>query len=258
VAKQAPFCTVLVLLYGNFHELHRRCLESIVATIPPTVQLRVGLNEVCDETLEWLERGHLDPQMLVPGTLQAGNIMRGIEQSRTLLYSSRNQNLKKYPMMRRMLWEDKLTTPWVVWFDDDSYVAKDSPWWSELEKMVADSKVMYLGQPWWVHYLEGQWDYIRSRPWFRGMPPQLHDEKPGVGFHTGGFVAIRTTVLKKLKWPDKTLVHNGGDTLLSEAIRQQGWHINRFPTKEMGVHVNASARRGYNERPAGSKVDTRR
>lgn len=249
------FATVLVLLYGDHTNLHRKCLTAIKDSIPATTPLRIGLNDVCEATCTWLEGGYLDPQMLVPGTLAAGNVMRGIEQGRILYYSTQNENLKKYPMMQRMLWEDPIKTPWAVWFDDDTIVAQDSPWWLELEKMAKVKSNMYLGEPWWVHYLPGQWDFIKGRSWFKGKEPQLVRGKPGIGFHTGGFVAIRTKILKALQWPDESLLHNGGDTLLSEAVRQMGGKINKFPTKKLGLHVNSQPRRGYREAPAGSTVD---
>lgn len=248
-----PLCTVCVLLYGDYPELHRQCLQGIVNSIPADVQLRIGLNQVCEETRTWLEEGNLDPQMLIPGTLQAGNVMRGIEQSRTLLYSSKNENIKKYPMMRRMLWDDKITTRWVVWFDDDTLVVPGSKWYQAFLNLVKDDSVMYFGEPWWIHYMHGQWEFIRSRPWFRGKAPMVLSGKPGIGFNTGGFVGVRFSMLRTLDWPDRALVHNGGDTLLSEAIRQYGGHITKFPTKNQGIKVNSVARRGYSETPAGAR-----
>jgi hypothetical protein len=72
---------------------------------------------------------------------------------------------------------------------------------------------------------------------------------PGITFATGGYWWLRTDVIRQLDWPDERLSHNGGDTLLGEAIRQQGWP---FHKNNYGVKVNAAPRRGLHEAPAGS------
>ena len=79
--------------------------------------------------------------------------------------------------------------------------------------------------------------------------------KPGVSFMTGGYVWLRTDIMRQLDWPDERLNHNGGDTLLGEAIRQQGLPRHHF---DYGVAVNKAKRRGLSERPAGSKQNVRR
>ena len=44
-------CTVAVLLYSDeYHELHRRCLESISNQLPDDeYELRIGMNEISDQ-----------------------------------------------------------------------------------------------------------------------------------------------------------------------------------------------------------------
>ena len=248
-----PIGTVCVLLYGKYPRLHRECLQSVVNSIPADIPIRVGLNNVCDLMLKWLEEGRLSPQLLVPGTLKAGNLKRGIEQGRITYYSSGNQNIKKYPMMRRMFWEDKLQSDWVIWVDDDVHIDEGSEWWQLFTEMADDPETNYMGEPWLWEWRGNQQEFIKTRPWYKGLPPQSLKGKPGVSFHTGGFVMARTKLLKKLDWPDQKLVHNGGDTLLSEAVRQNGGHITSFPTKMYGVHVNSAKRRGYSEPPLGTQ-----
>jgi hypothetical protein len=219
----------------------------------------VGLNNVCDETLTWLEQGGVAEQMLMPGTLRDGDYQAGIVQGRALTehapvtyFSSGNKNIKKYPMMRRMLYEaPAIETPWVIWFDDDTHIEPGSAWWSKLEAMSASPEHCYIGETWFIHYRKRQWELMLDRPWYKGVAPEFIGGRPAVRFHTGGFVAVRTPVLRELDWPDDTLVHNGGDFLLSEAIRQQGWPRTAIPTKKMGIRVNDSKRRGYSEKPRG-------
>ena len=254
------FATILVLLYGKYHNLHRRCLESIRNTVPPETPIRVGLNEVCDKTLEWLERGGLAEQTFLPGTLKKGCASAGIVQERSMphlgrvtFFSSGNENIKKYPMMRRMLYEaPAIQTPWIVWFDDDTFVDDNSPWWDAVERTSKNAKDVYLGETWFIHYKKAQWNFITGRPWYCNKPPEVINGRPGIHFHTGGFVAAKHATLKRLNWPDETLLHNGGDFLLSEALRQQGESRTAIPTKKLGIHVNASTRRGYSEKPTGA------
>jgi len=247
------FATVLVLLYGPHTQLHRRCLTSVLETVPSDTPLRIGINDVCSETLTWLERGALDPQLLVPGTLAAGNLKRGIEQGRVAYFSSGNTNVCKYPMWRRMLWEaPKITTPWIVWLDDDTHCVNDRGWWRAVEALAADPQEHYIGESWWVTYQKKQWEsFIITRPWYKGQRPETIGGKPGVRFHTGGFVAARLKTLKTLGWPDTELYHNGGDTLLGEAMRQNGFKRTALDTKVLGLRVNDSPRRGHSEKPKG-------
>ena len=133
-------------------------------------------------------------------------------------------NLFKEPMSRLLYHDVPLETEYAVWFDDDSYVAPG--WWPALAA-VMESGAQYIGQPWWVHYLPGQADMIRSMPWYREIPFDDRDGKPGTWFMTGGFMAIRSECLKVANfpdvdfvWKDERLQQYGGDTLLGEIARQ--------------------------------------
>src|SRR5262249_31414752 len=95
---------------------------------------------------------------------------------------------------------------------------------------VVDGGVDYIGQSWWVNYLPGQEEMIRSQPWYRGVPFQTHAGRSGVRFMTGGFMAVRSQCLREanfpdtsFRWKDDTLRQYGGDTLLGEIARQLGW-----------------------------------
>jgi hypothetical protein len=250
-------------MYGDHHDLHRRCLESLLDSIPGDnhTEIRIGLNEVCDQTLSWLEQGvRSGDETLFPGTLAAGNKLCGIRAGRYLFYSHGNQNLKKYPMMRHMWHQDRLKTEWVLWLDDDTHFEGNN-WVDMLKSHMQAADNHYMGESWWCDWLAGQWDMVRQQPWFKGKDPEVRHtrrgRRPGINFHTGGFVAIRSKLIRKLDWP-LNLLHNGGDTLLAEAVRQQGIKLTTLPTKKYGVRVNDGKRRGYSEKPAGSRVDIRR
>ena len=115
--------------------------------------------------------------------------------------------------------------------------------------------ICYVGQPWFVHHLPGQWEFMQRATWFKGRPSELILGKPGVNFATGSYWWLRADVQTSIDWPDVRLGHNGGDTLLGEAIYQNGLPFHKC---DYGVKVNAGKRRGYSETPAGATVDTRR
>src|SRR5262249_52336732 len=86
------------------------------------------------------------------------------------------ENLYKEPMARLMYHDVPLATEYAVWLDDDSFV--EEGWWQALCPLL-DRGVDYIGQPWWVDYLPGQEEMIRSRPWFRGLPLEHQGGLPG-------------------------------------------------------------------------------
>lgn len=169
-----------------------------------------------------------------------------------------DENIPKYVRMRytfqRLLNEN---VDWLVWFDDDSWIEK-ADWLPKTLAYLEAKKhenVCYVGQPWYVHHLPGQWEFIQQSSWYRGKPPEIIKDKPGVNFAQGAYWWLRADVARQLAWPDIRLSHNGGDTLLGEAVRQQGLPFHKF---YYGVRVNDAPRRGVSETPAGSIVDTRR
>ena len=99
--------------------------------------------------------------------------------------------------------------------------------------------------------------FVRSAPWYRGLPPpswrpggkgEMNFQGRGTGdgrwhFILGGCWLIRTAALRAMDWPDPRLLRHGDDVFLGEAIRQQGWQIASIGTP--GVALNTEARRGF-------------
>ena len=233
----SKFVTIYCLLYGDFHDLHKRLLSSLLKRVPRDVaDVRIWCNTVCPATLNWLAQHAPDDW----DWIRCGT------------------NVPKYKVMRKLFHERAVPkTPWILWLDDDTHIVADT-WWEEtvahIEAKQAEN-ICYVGQPWYVHYLDGQEEFIKAAKWYKGVPLELHFtrnpqvRKPGIGFATGSYVWLRTDVMQQLDWPDPRLVHNGGDTLLGEAIRQQGLPRHSF---HFGVKVNDGRRRGLSEVPAGS------
>jgi len=139
---------------------------------------------------------------------------------------------------------------WYVWFDDDSHVTKND-WFSHMKKYIDEKKkenICYIGEAWNVPWLAGQWDFIAKSKWYKGKQPDIVKGKPGIHFATGGYWWLRRDIADQLDWSDERLTWAGGDTLLAEAIRQQGLPFHRY---KYGVKINDSKRRGVSMAPAG-------
>jgi ADP-heptose:LPS heptosyltransferase len=232
--------TICTLLYGDYPELHARNLHSIINNTPPgDYRLRVGLNQVCPATLKLLSQ------------LSSGRDIQIFESP---------ENIKKYPMMRRMF--QGLETRWTVWLDDDSHFTEPD-WLKHLIIAIKENEpqgyIMY-GKQYFIHLMTSQLEWIRSAKWFGNLPIRIrtfHDHKLGrtqqkvkTDFITGGFWAVRTDWLQKWDWPDPRICHNGGDVMMGEAIYQTGHQIKNW---HYGVAISDAKRRGYAEKPAGAK-----
>ena len=146
-----------------------------------------------------------------------------------------------------------VATPFVMWFDDDSYITADSPheWLATVKEQMASTDM--LGSVYSIRLKGNQSSWVMRQPWYAGPPvPHLHR----TSYCTGGWWTIRTDVLVKFQWPIPELVHRGGDVMLGELCRQQGLRINHF---QNGIAINADAdgneskspRRGYDSDPIG-------
>lgn len=240
----SEFATIYGLLYGNDYKLHKRFLDGLFVHTPAgEASIRLWCNTVCQQTKDLLETHQ-----------------RSTKLDAAAYFS--DENVPKYKAMGVMFREMWIpTTPWIVWFDDDSYI-ENGDWWSRTRTYLEKrTDVCYMGQPWYVHHLPGQWAFIQKATWFKGKPSELCPTKkkgvciPGITFAQGAYWWLKTDLRNQIDWPDPRLSHNGGDTLLGEAVRQQGKSLTKY---YHGVVINKAKRRGISERPAGSSIDTRR
>jgi hypothetical protein len=258
--------TICMLTYGDWLEYYHRCLGSLLTHTPAdAIELRLGFNEAPTSFHHAL--GSLNPD---GGTPSWAPLPRGVErfewvtaQGTPMAAWNSPKNLYKEPMARWMLHDMPLETEYAIWFDDDSYV--DPGWWQALLPLLQKG-IDYIGQPWWVFYQPGQAEMIQAQPWYRGLAFEQRQDKPGVQFMTGGFLAVRSARLREvdfpdtlLRWKGRGLQQYGGDTLLGEIARQQGWSRQAH---DACVHVNVdmqgkhpAPRRGGIGRQFGSDVD---
>lgn len=222
--------TTLVLFYGDYPALARRFLERW-SSHSPGMPLRVGMNACSPATHALVE----DAASSIPN-LQCWRV---------------EENLGKTVMMRRMLYESPITTPWVAWFDDDSFPFR-SDWLLCLEvAQAAQPNAVIFGVPASIEVGERIRRFVEQSPWYRGLPLQPPIDarcSARLDFILGGFWVIRREWLERLEWPDRRLRHFGDDYLLGEAIRQQGGVLGAFAS---GVRVDTAPRRA----PAGQWTD---
>jgi hypothetical protein len=237
-----PRGTVCILTFGDYLPYFRRCLDSVLRHTPDgRIELRLGFNAAPASLAYARQRlpvaGQAAEEHGLPGGVRRTSwVSRG--GMRVRLWEAA-ENLYKEPMARLMFHDVPLATEYAVWFDDDTFV--EEGWWETLCPLF-DRRVDYIGQQWWVDYLPGQEEMIRSQPWYRGVPFKHRAGRPGVGFMTGGFVAVRSERLREADFPNTerawkgdTLKQYGGDTLLGEIARQLGW---TRATHEVHVKVN--------------------
>ena len=228
-----PRFTVCVLLFGDYPNLAQRCLDSL-AKLPDDVDLRLATNAVSEAT--------------------AAIVTQFVKsQQRSVLVINNEYNEYKYPVMRRLLYDQPIETEFVMWFDDDSYItARDVPGWLGMVEQSLRASVI-IGSLYRMRLQGGQSKWIEKQPWYTQQPVSpLHV----VTFTTGGWWVARTEVLKSLNYPWPSLIHNGGDVMLGEALRQQGYTLKHF---NQGVAVNAdekggeskAPRRGFSSKPIG-------
>jgi hypothetical protein len=254
------------LTCGTYLDYFGRCLDSLLAHTPSdTIDLRLGFNYAQVSFHYALGRTCPDNRpprrSLLPGRIERfeWTTPAGVP---VCAWNS-PANLYKEPMARLMFHDVPLHSDYAIWIDDDSYV--DPGWWQALLPLL-EQRIDYIGQRQWADYLPEQQDMIRAQPWYRGVPFEHRDGRPGVHFMTGGFIAIRAACLRQANFPDHqtrwkghSLQQYGGDTLLGEIARQLAWsqHVH-----DSAIHVNVdlqgkhpAPRRGGIGRQFGSDVD---
>jgi len=254
-----PQFTVCVLLYGNYPELLNRCLDSL--SNPewyPWFNLRIG----------WQGLGVQSETDLLSHVAKWQTAkLRGTCRDPLEMCLKGHSPFFKYPTMRRMFYEMPIKTPYIMWFDDDSFIntcangffrgIQDFMEYGARKRKPdgtltpADTADM-IGAKYVMALRGNQRQYIEDQPWYAGKPIA---RRPG--FITGGWWTIRTPIIQQWNWPSEDLQHNGGDLLLGELCHQQGYRIKHF-TKGLGINCDASGRcstaprRGHSQDPCGT------
>ena len=237
-------CVVAALLYGEYSDLHERCLLSIRDRLPRgRYELRVGVNAVPPKDRTW----QLLSELTEAGYLLDENI-----------YSS-HDNIHKYPMMRRLFHDpsNRIEAPFVMWLDDDSYFTKDfsHATWDYLVEAMESWEIGMVGSRYHIGLQGNQRAWIEDQPWYNNVVVGSKVE-----FCTGGWWCLQSSIIEMFDWPVPALDHRGGDTMLGALMAQHGIKIHNYAT---GVAINAdengreskAQRRGFDSKPIGFDYD---
>ncbi len=238
--------TVMVLVYGEYFPMHRRCLDAILATVPANrLDLRVIANEPCPAT---------DDYVKALGAAQKVSV-----------YYRNPTNLKKYPAMRAALHDPAhpISTNWTIWFDDDTMCDRNPAWLQLLAKTIIEHPNDSMFGPHQIYQLtEKQPQWLRSAPWYRKRPFRDRAGRPSpegnkVHFCTGSFWAIHTPAIRQADIPDTRLGHNGGDWTIGEQLYQAGLTLKNFSSDKSIVNWSSTPRRGLDEVHPGTTAKKR-
>lgn len=210
--------TVCVLLYGNYPSLAKRVLESLSST-HLVKEFRLGLNAVSQDTSsfvhDWMGAQNNPVTCYMP--CHAGNV-------------------GKYPLMSRMFAD--MSTAFVMWFDDDSYLGSVDKCWWETVKINASAFDVY-GSLHRIRQRGKQYLAIPQQPWFNGKPVAANHI---YSFATGGWWVGNVEFLRKWNYPFPQLKHNGGDSILGELVRQQKARLGQVNKSLARCHCEACSK----------------
>lgn len=232
--------TACSLLYGDYYDMHARHLNGVINTTGGNVKLRVFCNQV--------------------GRTTRSLVDRYVREKKIDVAYFEDKNINKYPAMRKMFFDkDKpITTPWVMWFDDDTMVDVDGQWFSKLCRTTLDVTqnnplVAMVGvAPCHYSLTPQKAIWIRSAPWYKGRPFRDSAGREGHGcdkihFLCGSFWVMRTDVIQELNIPDGRLNHNGGDVAIGEMLYQNGYSTYAWLKQKGTIIWSSHKRRGFAE-----------
>jgi len=203
--EKKPAATICVLLYGHYTDLARRCIESVKRFVPnDECVLRIAMNSCCAETLQYVSE--------IQDSMPVELVIRS------------DVNIHKYPIMRKLFWDTRIDSDWIIWFDDDTHIISDT-WWPGLWQFLDRFPVEAAGKLACWGLLPGEWEFIQKCDWYEGRKPEIVGSSGEYGccFIVGSYWAIKTECIRILNWPDPRLIAQGGDTLLGSAMWQKGW-----------------------------------
>jgi len=224
--------TLCVLMYGNYHALHRLCLDSILAsTNNKQVEIRVGGNQLCQETLDYLQQ------------LKDFDEIQHIDTS--------PENRRKYPVMRQLFRTPALTTSWVVWFDDDTICNKDTSWLGKMAQCAIngyDTRCRVVGPHYRYAAWSSKWDeFCKQADWYSGRQWPTIEGKAKPWFPTGSLWMGHVPTILEQNIPDPRIGHNKGDVTIGCQFFQGGWEICDFSQPKNIVNWSSVPRRGITD-----------
>lgn len=236
MADGSAFC-VCILFYGGddyCRYLAERVLNSPMARLAELgVEFRFGFNAVGSASRRIIAER-------LSGSFAGARIVDCPE------------NIFKYPIMRRLFYDWPLTRPFVLWFDDNSYILPDTDaehWLARIARQL--SACHLLGSVYTGKLVGNQKSWIAAQPWYTDKAPNDY-----VKYVIDSWWAARTEKLLAQNWPAADIRHHGGDIMLGEFCRQQDLSICHFRD---GVAINTNSSgvegvkmsRGFDALPVG-------
>lgn len=231
--------TVHVLLYGNYTDMHKTCLETLLGTLPKDrYELRVASTELGPESLAFV-------QLLE-------------QQGRIAWHYERPGNPGKYVIMRELFRnaDHPITTKWIMWLDDDTLCNKDPLWYRQLCRKiisVESQKIAMVGPAATIQISAQNAAWIRQGKWYKGRQLRNLKGQPVPNgnrshFITGSFWCLKTELIYAADLPDERLAHNGGDFTMAEQLWQLGYTCASFSSQKQIVNWSSTSRRGRNDK----------
>lgn len=236
MADGAAFC-ICVLFYGTddyCYYLAQRVLNAPMSKLAELgVEFRFGFNAVGDRTRQFVQKKI------------ATDFYRA-------LVVDCPQNIFKYPMMRRLFYDQPIQRQFVMWFDDNSHLLQDvdaEQWLQRISRQLNACRV--LGSVYTGKLVGNQKAWIANQPWYRGKEPSDY-----VKYVADSWWTAQAEDIVKNDWPSPDIKHHGGDIMLGEFCRQQDLSVCHFRdgvainTNSSGVE-GAKNRRGFDAPPVG-------
>jgi hypothetical protein len=218
----------LLCCYGDYQNIVKRCLDSVIDLSYQNLNIHVGLNECGEDTKNYC-RNLLD-----------NNKINTLIDSRI--------NLNKDPMMRKLI--DCVNSEYFLWLDDDSYITEKN-WDLKINDHITNNRFDVSGFPHvsnrlnWPYNNPSYYEYLKERPWFKG----IIDPKDEICYFSIGACWIgRTQYIIYNNYPDKGMYErwhqHRDDMLLGDMIIETQGKWTQMIGWDTTFKVNKFCRRG--------------
>lgn len=221
---------VLVCCYGDYVNIAKRCLDSVINLSSQNLNIHVGLNECGADTKNYC-RNLLDNNKIT-----------------TLIES--NININKDPMMRKLI--DCVNSDYFLWLDDDTFPTKEG--WDNLvlESLNKEYDVGGFTHVSNRNSYAGYKNFLEKRPWFHSWEKyksykDSNLQNDHIPFPIGFLWVGKTKYFLKNNFPDKYMIKKCDDMLLGEMIYQTDANFYHLGELWDYFDKNTSPRRGFGE-----------